>query len=30
MQIENSKVVRILKLGTDWVGKFVIFSDLSP
>ena len=28
MQIENSKVVRILKLGTDWVGKFVIFSDL--
>jgi len=28
MQIENSKVVRILKLGTDWVGQFVIFSDL--
>ena len=28
MQIENSKVVRILKLGTDWIGQFVIFSDL--
>jgi hypothetical protein len=28
LQIENSKVVRILKLGTDWIGQFVIFSDL--